>query len=103
MVSKQIYNILVICVGEIIPLPFASDQNFLDPALTSDGRPYAPVKFEQIVEERYQISKHINTSYVDLGKVSPAERKYLLHFIKRDIEHENKLIEEKTAQMKGNK
>lgn len=67
--------------------------------MTSDGKPYAPLRFQQIVEERYQISKHIHTSYADLANVTPAERKYLLEFIRRDLEHENKLIREKTAEL----
>ena len=66
----------------------------MDPQLTSDGRPYAPLRYEQIVEERYQISKHTHTSYSDLADVTPLERKYLLNFIQRDLEHENELIEE---------
>ena len=76
-------------------------MSFLDPQLTSDGKLYAPLRFEQIVEERYQISKHINTSYKDLGEVTPTERKYLLEFIKRDLEHEQQLIQEKTKQMQN--
>jgi len=63
----------------------------LDPLLTSDGKPYGPVRYEQIVEERYLISKHIHTSYFDLGKITPIERKYILEFIRRDLEHENEV------------
>lgn len=59
--------------------------------MTSDGRPYAPYRYKEIVEERYQISKHIHTSYADLGEITPLERKYLLEFIKRDIERENQI------------
>lgn len=66
----------------------------MDPLLTSDGRPYGPVRYQQIVEERYQISKHINTSYSDLGEVTPLERRYLLEFVKRDLEEKNKIIQE---------
>lgn len=69
--------------------------------MTSDGRLYAPLRFEQIVEERYQISKHINTSYKDLGDITPTERRYLLEFIKRDLEHEQELIQEKAQQLKN--
>jgi hypothetical protein len=61
--------------------------------LTSDGRPYGPVRFEQIVEECYAISSRIHTSYTDLIKISPLERTYLLKFIKRDIERENEIRE----------
>lgn len=69
--------------------------------MTSDGRPYAPLRFKQIVEERYQISKHINTSYSDTGNISPTERNYLLEFIKRDLEHEQDLINKKTEELKN--
>jgi hypothetical protein len=62
--------------------------------LTSDGRPYGPVRFEQIVEECYVISSRIHTSYTDLVKISPLERTYLLKFIKRDLERENELREQ---------
>ena len=61
--------------------------------MTSDGRPYAPVRYEQLVEECYMISKRIHTSYNDLKKISPLERMYLLEFIKRDIERENEIRE----------
>ena len=60
----------------------------MDPELTSDGRPYGPVRYEQIVEERYLISKHIHTSYLDVGSITPVERKYLLSFIIKDYERE---------------
>ena len=45
----------------------------------------------EIAKERYIISKHLNTSYVDLGKITPVERKYLLEFLMQDAEEENKL------------
>lgn len=74
-------------------------MNFLDPQLTSDGELYAPKRFEQIIEERYQISKHIHTSYEEIGNITPTERMYLLHFIKRDIDHENELIQKQKEQL----
>lgn len=66
----------------------------MDPQSTSDGQLYAPVRFKEIVEECYHISKHTNTSYKDLMTITPTERLYLLHFIKEDIEHKNKIIQE---------
>lgn len=72
----------------------------MDPQLTFDGRPYAPERYQQIVEERYIISKHIHTSYHDVGDISPTERKYLLEFIRKDLERENE-IREKNMQMLG--
>ena len=59
--------------------------------MTSDGKPYAPIRYAEIVEERYLISKFIHTSYGDLAQVTPLERKYLLEYIKRDIERENEV------------
>ena len=63
----------------------------MDPQLTSDGRPYGPFRYEQIVEECYAISKRMHTSYGDLMKITPLERTYLLQFIRRDLERENEL------------
>lgn len=65
-------------------LRFASQGNFLDPPLTSDGKPFAPIRWKQIVKERFLISKNINTSYLDIGKMTPKEREYLLEFIHED-------------------
>lgn len=36
------------------------------------------------------ISKYLNTSYVELGKITPIERKYLIEFLTKDAEEENK-------------
>lgn len=64
----------------------------MDPQLTIDGKPYAPKRLAEIVEERYQISKHLNTSYNDAGEITPLERDYLLKFIADDIQQENEMI-----------
>ena len=58
--------------------------------MTSDGKLYAPERFNQIVRERYEISKRINTSYADTGKISVKERM----LIKDDIEHDNEIMQE---------
>ena len=69
--------------------------------MTSDGRPYAPERYREIVRERYEISKRINTSYNDLGDITPTERNYLMQFILEDIERENKLIEQANSKIKS--
>ena len=71
----------------------------MDPLWTFDGKPYGPVRYEQIVEECYMISKRIHTSYNDLKQISPLERTYLLQFIRRDIERENELREKRQAEL----
>lgn len=59
--------------------------------MTSDGRPYGPIRYQQIVEERYQISKYTHTSYKDLDDITPLERRYLLELIKTDLEREKEI------------
>lgn len=71
-----------------------SQGSFLDPVLTKDGKPFAPIRFEQIVKEQYLISKSINTSVVDLDKITPRERELFLKFISEDRQEEKRLMEE---------
>ena len=66
--------------------PFAQHQNFLDPVWTSDGEPYGPVRYREIIKERYYISKYCNTSYSDVGNISPAERRELLDIITDELQ-----------------
>ena len=73
---------------------FAQTVNFLDPILTSDGKPYAPRRFKEITKERYLISKYCNTSYKDLDNVTPTEREYLLEFIHDELKKEQDAYEE---------
>lgn len=73
---------------------FAQTVNFLDPILTSDGKPYGPHRFREITKERYLISKYCNTSYKDLDNVSPMERAYLLEFIYDELQREQEAYEE---------
>ena len=62
--------------------------------MTSDGRIFATERFNQIIRERFEISKRIHTSYNELGEITPKERQLLLQFIKEDIEHDNKVIQQ---------
>lgn len=61
--------------------------------MTSDGRPYAPTRLAELVEERYQISKHLHTSYTEVGEMTPLERDYILKYIARDIQQENEMLQ----------
>ena len=56
-------------------------------------------EFKKIVKERYFISRSINTSYSDVGKITPTERKYILEFISDEVKKTQDLIDKKT---KGN-
>ena len=75
----------VISVEETSQLTFAEDKNFLDPQFRTNGEPYAPWKYKQLVKELYIISKNIHTSYTELLDISPTERDYLIQFIVDDM------------------
>lgn len=65
----------------------------MDPQLTSDGKPYGPVRYKQIVQERYIISKQAHISYSDTGKMTPSERKMILQFLVEDSRREKEALE----------
>ena len=67
-------------------------MNFLDPKLTSDGKPYGPYRYKEIVKECYLISKNCNTSYTDLMNITPIEKNYLLEFISEEFKMTEDLI-----------
>ena len=66
----------------------------MDPQLTSDGKPYGPVRFREIVQERYIISKQTHMTYEDTGKMTPAERKMIIQFLVEDTRREKEAIEQ---------
>ena len=72
----------------------------MDPQTTKDGRPYGPQRYKEIVNERYLISKNLNTSYNEVGQITPTERGYLIEFIAEDIKKANEALEKKTNQNK---
>jgi len=74
---------------------FASQVNFLDPALTKDGQPYGPYRFKEIVKQCYIISTKCNTSYTDLLNITPVERDYLFEFIMEELRETQKLTQQR--------
>lgn len=78
--------------------PFVKTENFLDPLLTSDGQPYGQFRFNEIISEKYIISKHTHTSFSDVDSIPPAERTQLLSLIIADIEAENERAAKIAAQ-----
>ena len=65
----------------------------MDPQLTEEGRPYGPKRYRDIARERYYISKYCNTSYEDVGDMSPLERRYLLEFITEELQKQKEIID----------
>ena len=67
-------------------------RNFFDPRWSSDGKPYGPERYKQIVHERYLLTKKLNTSYTDTASITPTERNLLLQFLKDDLQRESDAI-----------
>ena len=73
---------------------FASNRSFLDPVSTSDGKPYGPQRYNEIVTECYYISKYTNTSYTDVMDITPTERYVILKHISDELKKRNEQMEE---------
>jgi hypothetical protein len=61
--------------------------------LTSEGRPYGPWRYKQIVKESYIITKNTNTPYSDVMNMTPAEREYFIEFLAEDFKKQQEQIE----------
>lgn len=78
------------------------DQSFLDPPTSSDGKPYGPKKFKEIVRECWYISDNTNTSYADVLDLSFQERVYLIECINNKLDATKKAIEDSQQKAKTN-
>ena len=86
--------LIVKSVGQIIIVHFASLQSSLDPQKTKDGEPYAPIRYQEIVRERYFITKNSGISYDDTGKMTPTERGLYCSFILEEFEKTKQVMDE---------
>lgn len=68
----------------------------------SDGKPYGPVRYEQIVKECYLISKNTHIPYSDVLEMSPTERSLMLKFIVEEINRTQASIDKAKAEAKNN-
>lgn len=80
---------------------YPSQGSFLDPQLTKDGKPYGPFRYKEIVRERYLISKNMNTSYNELGKITPLERRYIMEFLVDEVNKTKEAIERQKLKNKN--
>lgn len=62
--------------------------------MTNDGKPYGPVRYRQLVKENYIITRQVNTSYIDVLKMMPQDKKIILKEIIDEIDARNKAYEE---------
>lgn len=73
----------------------------MDPPKTKDGRDYGPIRFKEIVKERYLIAKNCHTSYLDVGKITPVERRYLIEFITDEARKTKEFLEQEELKRKS--
>ena len=78
-------------------------MNSLDPQTTSDGKPYGPIKYKEIVKERWLIAKNSNIPYSDTETMTPTERYYILEFIAEEVKKTNEAIEKKKQELAANR
>lgn len=78
-------------------------MNSLDPQTTSDGKPYGPIKYKEIVKERWLIAKNSNIPYSDTEIMTPTERYYILEFIAEEVKKTNEAIEKKKQEIAANR
>ena len=75
----------------------------MDPQNNEDGSPYGPVRYKEIVRECYLISKNINTSYVDVLKITPVERNMMLNFLLEEAKRREEILAKQEAEKEANK
>ena len=79
------------------------DQSFLDPQTSSDGTPYGPKRYKEIVKECWYISDNLHTSYTDVLDLSFQERFYLIELINEKHDATKKAIEAQQINTKNKK
>lgn len=62
--------------------------------MTSDGKPYGPKRYREIVRECWYISDQLHTSYTDVLDLAVTDRIMLIRLINEKIENTNKAMEE---------
>lgn len=63
----------------------------------SNGKPYGPYRFRQIIKECYLIAKNSNSSYTDILDITPLEKNELINLILE----ENRQSEEAMKKIKA--
>lgn len=71
--------------------PFVSTQHFLDLIILNPE--VKSILMNRIIQEKYHISKRINTSFNELDEITPLERKALLKLILQDLEEQKRILE----------
>ena len=80
--------------------PFKSTKHFLDLQFSKEDTNARSILMEELIEERYYISKYTHTSYVDVDNITPFERKVLIKLVSDDIAARNKAHEDAMRSIK---
>ena len=56
-------------------------MSFLDQQMTSDGRPYGPIRHKQLFEYCFYISKQSNNRVEEIKDWTPLELKYAMDYL----------------------
>ena len=71
--------------------PFTSTKHFLD--LVVDDPEFKSVMMNNIIQEKYQISKRIHTSFTELDNITSIERRAILKLILKDLEEQKRIVD----------
>ena len=61
--------------------------------MTESGEPYGPIRYKELVRERCYLAKSLNTSYIDTGKFTPLERKYMIQYLQEEYKKTQEALE----------
>lgn len=76
-------------------------QSFFGLQLTSCKKEEIEQVFSNTLNECYIISKHIHTSFSDVKKMTPTERRFIIKFIIDDMKQEQEMIKASKANRKS--
>ena len=82
---------------------FRAEKKWFYPKTNSDGTPYAPKRYRELVKECYLISKNINTSYNDLLKITPTEKDLMLEFLVDEAKKREEILKKQEAEREANR
>ena len=75
----------------------------MDPQLTTDGKPYGPVRYKQIFQECFIISQNSNNSYKEILGITPLERGYMIDMLAEKARKTQEMLEESKQNIKHKK
>ena len=98
LMTLSVLIVICYCIVKIVEgkftCPFDIQTNFSGPLTTSDGKPYAPIRFKDLIKECYQISKNSGATYEEVLNMTFREKDYFIEFINEDFKATEDSIKE---------